>query len=278
MIKYQPFTYVHLHKTGGSHIKAILNNLFDGEQIGDKHASATLTQLNGNNYFVSSIRNPWDWYLSLWTYGVQGNGVLMRKTTLEKQRHLSNTFKSIPKNPKKYVSRFVRDAYYRTSKNIPSWRYLYRSCDDVQLFRDWLKRIHNPANSRFLGEGYGRTVLPDFYGFMTYRYLRLTNLNFKKYKRNKALCNYSNLIQFDLVNCYIDYFIRQESLEEDLCYILEKFIPVTETERDVIFDLRKTNASKREYDLTEYYDDESIDLVMNRDSLIIKKFNYSPPY
>ena len=69
-----------MQKTGCTHIASLLSRLFDGEQIG-KHNAASDNQINSDAYFLSSIRNPWDWYLSLWTFGVQGNGGLMHRLT-----------------------------------------------------------------------------------------------------------------------------------------------------------------------------------------------------
>ncbi|MCP3673342.1 MAG: hypothetical protein GY829_02560, partial [Gammaproteobacteria bacterium] len=141
--------YIQMQKTGCTHIASLLNSLFDGKQIG-RHNAATLEQITNIKHFISSIRNPWDWYLSLWTYGVQGNGALMNRLT--KKNLLSSIKKTIIDPKKNYPS-----LLHELSKNPALWRDVYNNSNDVESFRKWLKLIHNPSNSHLLGEGYGST-------------------------------------------------------------------------------------------------------------------------
>ena len=72
--------YLELHKTGCSHIRRILSIALDGELAG-KHNKATKDLFTERRVFVGSVRNPWAWYVSLWGYGCDGNGVLHQRLT-----------------------------------------------------------------------------------------------------------------------------------------------------------------------------------------------------
>jgi len=237
--------YIQMQKTGCTHIASLLSKIFDGEQIG-KHNPASDKQIKTNDYFISSIRNPWDWYLSLWTFGVQGGGGLADRLT-------------------------------NKIKNTSLWKEVYSDSTDVELFRRWLKLIHTPSNSGYLNKEYGRTAIIDFCGFMSYRYLRLCCLEPRKLDDQRLISNFTDLTQFEAEACYIDFFIRQESLEKDFLKAIEKIRPLKQEEKDSVFSAEKVNISKRPFKISQYYDSESIELIYNRDKLLIDKFGYVPP-
>jgi len=137
--------------------------------------------------------------------------------------------------------------------------------------------IHDSKNSSYLGEGYGKTAITDFCGFMTYRYLYLCCRNIKYLKNSKLISNFNDLACFDSDNCFIDYFIRQEILKDSFCKAIERVRPLTQKKRALIYSLRKTNTSERTLSIKDYYDNDSIDLIQSRDKLLIDKFNYLPP-
>jgi len=87
MFKGDELIYIQIQKTGCTHIASLLSMLFNGEII-EKHNTTTPEQIKSTKYILSSIRNPWDWYLSLWTYGVQGNGALMQRLTKKRSKDL----------------------------------------------------------------------------------------------------------------------------------------------------------------------------------------------
>lgn len=269
MFKCDELIYIQMHKTGCSHVASLLSKLFDGQMIG-KHNAATPEDIRSTPYFISSIRNPWDWYISLWTFGVQGNGALMHQLT---KRMLPKPSVSLLKNPMSSYQTYVREF----TKDTETWRSVYDRSDSVESFRRWLRLIHDHTNSRYLGEGYGDTPIAKWCGLMTYRYLYLCCRNAQMLKGAARLSGFDDLVQFDRDNCYINYFIRQEALEATFCEAIAKVRPLTVTERELVLQLPKTNTSKRMLSSADYYDKESIELIRTRDRLLIEKFNYSPP-
>jgi hypothetical protein len=269
MFQSDELIYIQMQKTGCTHIASLFSKLFIGEQIG-KHNAATDDQLASCRYFISSIRNPWDWYLSLWTYGVQGNGGIRHRLI---KRHVWRAVKTAAESPRKACV----SALHELSKSARSWRKVYDRSDNVASFRQWLKRIHDPRHSHSLGEGYGFTSVPRLGGFMTYRYLRLCCRNLEELSRGKSIVRPADLARFEKDNCYIDFFIRQESLEDDFCKAIEKVRPLSAEEKEFVYRAKKLNASQRSLTFSDYYDCESLELVSRREELLIKKFNYAPP-
>ena len=99
MFKSDHIIYIQMQKTGCTHIASLLSSLFNGEQIGKHNAAPADDITQKDKFFLSSIRNPWDWYLSLWTYGIQGSGGLRnRLTTRNLTRSLSQTMKNPTEN------------------------------------------------------------------------------------------------------------------------------------------------------------------------------------
>ena len=261
--------YIQMQKTGCTHIAMLLSQLFDGEQIG-KHNAASAEQIDSNAYFVSSIRNPWDWYLSLWTYGAQGCGGLLERLT---ERNYRNVWRLFPKHPLRGYAAFIHEA----KKNVSQWREVYNDSTSAASFRKWLQLIHAPENACWLGEGYEASSITAFCGFMSYRYLYLCCSEPWKLNNTELVSNYTDLVQHERESCYIDVFIHQESLACDLIKAVEKIRPLSEDEKDIIRFSKKTNSSKRSLSVTDYYDEESIELILRREKLLIEKFNYAPP-
>jgi len=270
MFECDQLVYVQMQKTGCTHITSLLSQLFEGRHIG-KHYPASEEQISSQKYFLSSIRNPWDWYVSLWTYGVQGNGGLRQRLT--EDRKLFRSFLKTIRNPLKERSAFFDE----WSRDVKSFRKLYDRDDNVESFRRWLAMIHNPANQRFLGEEYRETVIAEFCGFMTYRYLRLCCRNRSVLDDRRLVSSHRDIVTFDQENCYIDFFIRQESLEQDFCEAVENVRPHSKQEKESIFAAGKSNTSSRALTVLEYYDSQSIELVAKREKFLIDKFGYSPP-
>ena len=65
--------YLHLQKTGGTHITDLLVRYLGGTVI-NKHGR--LDCYPAGRTVIGSVRNPWDWYVSLFAYGCMGEGAI----------------------------------------------------------------------------------------------------------------------------------------------------------------------------------------------------------
>lgn len=271
MFESDELIYVQMQKTACTHIASLLSRLFNGRTIG-KHNAATEAQLASQKLVIASIRNPWDWYLSLWTFGVQGNGGFMRRVTT---RNVLHSVTCMLRHPTKHN---LLSVLHEFGKDVTVWRDVYDSSANIQSFRKWLRLIHNPTKSRCLGEGYYKTAIVNLCGFMTYRYLYLCCRNTQQLNNPRLISNYADIARFECDNCYVDNFIRLERLEHDLVEAIASIRLLTQGEKAWIHNAKKTNTSRRERVIGDYYDEDSIELVRQRDRLLIDKFRYSPPH
>jgi hypothetical protein len=133
--------------------------------------------------------------------------------------------------------------------------------------------IHNKKYKFSHGDGYGPSGLQPFVGFYTYRYLIHSCSNINKAKENPE-----NLKEFDKKNCFVSYWIRTESLEEDLYkYLTETGMADEELIKKKFGSSTKTNSSGERPKTSLFYDKESKEIVRKMDRLIIDKFNYNFP-
>jgi hypothetical protein len=256
MLETTQIIFLQMQKTGSSHAARVLAKHLDGgsanEGVG-KHQPASKEQIESGKVILSSIRNPWDWYVSLWSFGAEGKGGLRHRLC---QSQADSQAAGV--NPER-------------------WRSLYRDNTDVTLFRQWLQHILDPTNAFQLGEDYGSSGPAGIYGFMTHRYLRLCCQNNAHFLTQADTKSFAYLLEYDRQNCYVDIFMRQETLSEDLCSIISGYKQLSEQDRDQIRQAERTNRSKRAFPLALYYDESSIQLVHQREALIVQKFAYLPP-
>ena len=62
------FIYLHVPKTGGTFIEKQIYDLGIGTSIGPTHATLREIPNKKNLITVTSVRNPWEWYVSLWSF------------------------------------------------------------------------------------------------------------------------------------------------------------------------------------------------------------------
>ena len=73
MIEYKHFIYLDMYKTGSTHVAALLKQI-SGEKPVRLKRHAPLTKgrpfsWKGGKLVFTTVRNPWDWYVSMWSYG-----------------------------------------------------------------------------------------------------------------------------------------------------------------------------------------------------------------
>lgn len=159
-----------------------------------------------------------------------------------------------------------------------AWRAVYRNVKDASQFRTWLRMVHSPQHNFDLGEGFGPIPLSKFCGLFTYRYIMLTCLFKGEAGVLWAIRDYDQLRDLDTVKCFVDRFIRNEKLETDLYTALVDLgltlgLTITEDSLSIPW----LNPSSRRDGLQYYYDQETAEIVAERDRLILEKFAYLKP-
>ncbi|MBS1730633.1 MAG: hypothetical protein JSS67_07620 [Bacteroidetes bacterium] len=248
--------YLELHKTGCTHVLKTLQSIpdFGGRVIGKHNAihDVPAEQLGNiqTKLKVGNIRNPWDWYVSLWAFGSLKKGGLYEQLT---NKRLINKLK----NPK---------LLFRPSAQ---WIAVYENAEKPELFRRWLKMVLQ-TNRKDLHEF--RLIHENLeLGLLTTRYLRLYNDAF--HQNGKLINSYEGIVLYDKEHYLLDTILYNESLDHDLIQLLEK-LNIDNHVIQEITNVPKTNTSKRTA-YKDYYDEETIDLVSRMDKFIIEKHHYS---
>jgi hypothetical protein len=269
--------FLELTKTGCSHVNGLLSALIPGQRVG-KHNVLTATP--ANRLVVGSVRNPWDWYVSLWAFGCMKKGLLYSRLTTA--QHTRSGFKRfLASYPRKFANIQQALAAYRAfaRHRAELWRDSYRDGYDVQCFRNWLGLMSDPASCFELSEEYGQSAISRLAGLMTFRYMWLYSLDRKSLLEPNAFEDIESLRDFDSRHNIMQAVIRIEHLEDDfLSAVARAGYALTPAHMDFVFEQRanKRNQSRR-LPSAKYYDSQTIDIVEKREALIIGKYGYMTP-
>ena len=264
--------YLQMQKTGCTHIARLLAETVGGEQHG-KHNKLTFDP--GDRVIVGSVRNPWDWYVSLWAFGCSGRGSVFDKTTrpAKSAKTLARSVASALPHPGRTM-RSVRAWRETRERDYERWRRLYGDPNDVRLFRQWIKHLLSDAGKADLIEGYPQSSLCSFAGFMTYRFVSMY-ADFKKWNECGQLIRTEDVLHaFWAQSAILDRIIFMESLEDDLARIL-KDLGCDGASLVAVPQDRTNTSAHRSY--VDYYDSETARLVRNQEKFIIETYGYRGP-
>ena len=80
MIEYEKFIYLDMYKTGSTYVDSLLRKLIEGKPVRrTRHAPITAGRpffWKRGKYAFATVRNPWDWYVSMWAYSIKQPNVL----------------------------------------------------------------------------------------------------------------------------------------------------------------------------------------------------------
>lgn len=270
--------YIDLHKTGCSHIRRMLSATIGGNLVG-KHNR--VDSIDRRKFIVGSIRNPWDWYLSLWAFGCSRQGAVHGRTTrrldLDCYRSGLQREMCLRRPPWGAILKTVASDL---GKPVATWRRVYSDPDNPAHFREWLRLILDPARRLDIGEGFGISPVSRHSGLLTYRYLKLYSDSIDDLYRNDGrLDTYDAMRAFDARHNMLNAMIRNEHLEGDLlAAIASAGYTLSDEQTRLILDGKhnKTNASVHR-DSRYYYDADSAALLARHERLIIDKHGYASP-
>jgi len=279
--------FIELQKTGSTHIKQLLRELVGGVNDG-KHNTPDARLLGCGKPFIGSVRNPWLWYLSLWSYGCQEKGELFQRLTNEKRWQRLHE-KGAARRAREAASADADGAGNdddanrgaETDRRLPAdWGaerakgYWYADPDNADAFREWIQAVlGRRALRHMLMAGYGKSPIGKAAGLMTYRYFNLF-VNAAD-SANPMMNNLLSLKMLDRSGCIVRHFIRNETLAPDFIRVVESCgVSLSDAQRDQILSARKVNTSTRPHGPAYYYDEACIKLVARRERFIIDKFGY----
>lgn len=276
--------YVELPKTACSQIRDLLKHLVGGQNVG-KHNRLPKELINSDKAIIGSVRNPWDWYVSLWAFGCGKKGSLYKRLTSRKPKDngLIGSYASAIR-PHSIFPILLNNLL----KPCDEWEHLYSDSKDPTLFREWLCRLlDTKSGSKYtFGNGYALSPVSSYAGIYTFYYLQLFLQNDFDLFGDRAK-DFDSLRSLDEESNILDYVIRTENLEQDLIEMLDAVGFEFENASDTIGEVRSfkpswhrdkdkpTNASSRVRDFRYYYDSDTSELVYQLEKHIISKYEYS---
>lgn len=185
MIEYESFVYLPVHKTGSTFIADFLQR-FCGERLiaADKHRPIARETYDPKKFYFTSVRNPLDQYLSLYSYGVEGSGGL--------------------------YDRMRRRGYDSLYAGTP------------EAFRLWLKFVLQPRHAAIVDRRYARTGGGDVAGLLglqSFRYLYLVTPSPEQ--ALKSCRDEAQLRNLHEQNNIVRFAVRNERLNSDLAALVQ---------------------------------------------------------
>lgn len=263
--------YLQLQKTGCTHIARILTDYVGGANQ-NKHGR--LDQAPEGRLILGSVRNPWDWYVSLWAYGCMGEGAIRTRLTTGRGALALRTLRGAALHPGDWLA--LPGVLLRQNHRHDTvfWRRVYADPDDRGAFRDWLQAIHDPDVQTRVFEDPRVLPLHEAVGLYSARLVYLYSDPVTWDRDAPTLRDPAGLAAFFAAHSVLDRMIRTETIAADIFAVLQD-IGVTDMTRDRLEALGRTNSSKRDA-FASYYDTATMDLVARRDSFVIDHFGYAP--
>ena len=257
----EKLVYLELQKSASTLIGSILMQLFGAKKRPPTHG--LLPEDCRSKFVVGSVRNPWSYYVSLWSFGCEGNGGMLRRST---QREFRAAARQLPA---------LGPLLHELSKPAPSWRAVYAEPHSPEQFRQWLEQVHDPDRaSEFEAAPYAASRFRHIAGYATYRYCRLYADHFDAVT---AATTSGQLVRTLEAGFLPDAMIRTERVGEDLLGAVRKagYEVDDVLEEEVRQRTAKPVNSSDHLPYTAYYDDASVELVAERDALIISRHGYA---
>jgi hypothetical protein len=255
MIEYEKFIYLDVYKTGSTYIAALLRKLMKGKPVRvTRHAPVTKGRpffWKRGKYAFATVRNPWDWYVSMWAYSIKQPNVL-----------------------------FFRDV--RKVLGPEKAKKLFDNENPKESFATWLRALSDPEflNEVMIGHPYSRTSLNKFLGFYSYRFMRVTTPHPVLAMGWWNIRNMDQAIKHQKRWALYDRVFKSETLTEDFSnFVLEnrEKLGMKPNAAKILKKNAPTpkNTSNRTLSTyRDYYTDELRDLVATRDRLVIELFGY----
>ncbi|MEK8030660.1 hypothetical protein AACH06_07455 [Ideonella sp. DXS29W] len=268
--------FIEFRNTGASHVEKLLQKIFGGE-VDNKHKAPGEDVLSSGRVVLGSVRDPWGWYLSLWSAGCAKQGDLYQRLTSDKawvkigEKLEANAKARTDQAPADQVKRVVLPDDLSAHRATSFW---YADPDNVEAFREWLRVVCSLQTRRAVDPSMAKSPIGKIGGLMTYRYFLL-------YVRGAGqmpvtIGTQEGLRAFEASNAFVHHVVRHDSLTEDLVMALERSnISLSDEHRKMIYD---TKAAGRPSRIERFYDESSMELVARREKFIIERFGYQRPH
>ena len=279
MIVTDRLVFLQLQKTAGTHIARLLVEEFSGRERFGKHRPLPPGFDPGKRLIVGSIRDPWDWYVSLWTFGCRRRGGPFDRSTAPRSvwNALRDPGTRRVRGARAAIASRILAARHESARPASTWRRLHSDPADPRLFREWLKLSLDSRRRFDLFRDFGQSAVSAYAGILTFLYELLYLRDNTALFDRRLLPDLDALIRHDEANGVLGATIRTENLEQDFLEALGRAgYALTPRQTERIENAEPTNTSDRRHALELFYDDEARELVAAREALIIRKYGYRP--
>ena len=220
-------------------------------------------ELLKKRYRITTVRNPFSWYVSLWKWSCKNNRISPLYKNLTKSR--------IKISRLKFKLLTINYLIRQLLKNKKKWENLFIDPNSTDNFNIWIKEFLNTDNKLEIGSDYSYTVGNDI-GYMTYQFLIRNSINSNLNALYSRLEYNKNTISELLNKNFINYVIKTENLNTSLIEILPKLNLKS-------FDLTATNrieADNKDYEYLDFISLENKNLIYKKEFFLFK--NYYPEF
>ena len=262
MIRHPEFVMLHLQKVAGTHLTKFLLSLYpDAKQEG---LHGVLRKEDSDLFVFCGVRNPWDFYVSLFCYSKEKNSP--PRTSFECRRELYE---------KTYLNEDEVEGFRNWLTHLmagPVWDQNW-----TVLPRRWIntKAVFWRTRAAETIDGVYRRKMMQEAGLMTRWFCRLGMPDF----RFQRFSTMGELTQSYEELGFVDDYFKLESLSDEILRIIKTHLPTPSApdweEQLHQWANQKTNTSSRLVSYRDYYTPELRDLVAKRDQWLIQKFDYS---
>ena len=211
------------------------------------------------NYRVTTIRNPFSWYVSLWKWSCH----MKKKSPL----YSNLTSRRIKFRRLKTKLITINYLYAQLFKNIYLWEKLFEDPNSKNNFNKWIKKFLDDESKLEIGSDYSFTASNKL-GYMTFQFLirnsLRNNLDILYDSKNLGLEPIKKLFN----NQFTNYILKTENLIHDLKIFLNKIgLEILNFHK-----LQNYQPVDKSSEYLEYYNDENKELIMKKEQIIFKKF------
>ncbi len=240
MIISDRFVFLHLQKCAGAFVKSLLEQMFsDARKKGTPHDSvAAIEPQDRHKTIFGTVRNPWDWYVSYYSYGKA---------------------KPVPRN--------TLHAGAMNAGWVDGFDYWLG-----ELFRAGL----HGAEPRRIGNQID-TALMNTLGIGPYTYLFVQRY-FEDPEVVLKNWNVDRILSGDLGSRACNHFCRVEDLRNELLRFFASIdLDLTPEQHSLLMSFPVKNNSNFGELITEtFYDEEKSALIREKEELIVRMFGYEP--
>jgi len=240
--------YNHLAKTGGTFVKSVLQEAVPKNNLVIRSEFESMTKKDRETAFtIGSIRNPCDYYVSLWAYGSPGGT----------SESMGAFRQSVP------------DRYYGLSHGLDT-------TEDLERFSQWLRYIMPNGQPGFDSARFAFSYSPDGVPHQFGNFAGPDSLR----SANETLRNSLQLTIDAFDTSSVDCWVKTENLKDDLKRCLQAY---EESAGGTVVDWDKFTKAMNSEDSQNgsqhqpcafYYNDANKAFTRSTDKALFEKFDY----